>query len=329
MKESEIRSRDALNRYLELVKIDSERIFRNKSTFQSNPCPACGSGTYNFQFDKSGFVFVQCPGCDTLFVNPRPTYEDLMEIYKSCPSTKFWIEEFFLPKVEMRREKIFKPRARYITETFPELETGIIGDIGAGFGIFLEELTGTWNRSNVMAIEPSADMAVICRNKGLPVLESMVEDIDSSVHKFDLLTAFELFEHLHSPEIFLEKVYNLLKPSGYLYLTTLNGLGFDIQLLWERSKSVSPPHHLNFLNPKSIARLLERTGFETVEIATPGELDWDIVEAGYIFEGLDPGRFFKTLSKHGTDDSKKELQIWIKKSNLSSHMRVVARRKST
>ena len=61
-------------------------------------------------------------------------------------------------------------------------------------------------------------------------------------------------------------------------MTTLNGLGFDIQQLWEQSKSISPPHHLNFYNTKSISLLLESSGFEIVEIATPGKLDWDIVE---------------------------------------------------
>lgn len=327
MKEEEIRKRDVLNRYLELVKIDAEVIFHDKSTFQTLPCPACGSDHVESQFEKSGFQYVQCGECDTLYVNPRPTYENLMQIYTDSPSTKFWVEEFFLPMAEARREKIFKPRAQHITEKFPQLQTGIIGDIGAGFGIFPEELRKIWTDANIVAIEPSVDMAMICRNKGLAVIESTMENVDPLCHQFDLLTAFELFEHLHDPIIFAEKTYKLLKRGGYLYLTTLNGLGFDIQLFWERSKSVTPPHHLNFFNPHSIRLLLEKMGFTLIEVSTPGQLDWDIVEGGFLQEVLDPSRFFRTVSKYGSAEAKKELQSWIRNHDFSSHMRVVAQKK--
>ena len=326
MEEEEIRKRDVLNRYLELVKIDADMIFHDKSTFQHLPCPACGSDHFESQFEKSGFQYVQCLECDTLFVNPRPTYENLMQIYTDSPSTKFWVEEFFLPMAEARREKIFIPRAQYITEKFPRLRTGIIGDIGAGFGIFSEELKKIWTDANIVAIEPSVDMAMICRNKRLTVLESTMENVDPLCHQFDLLTAFELFEHLHDPVVFAEKACKLLKPGGYLYLTTLNGLGFDIQLFWERSKSVTPPHHLNFFNPYSIRLLLEKRGFTLIEVSTPGQLDWDIVEGGFLQEKLDPGRFFKSVSKYGSSQAKKDLQSWLCNYDFSSHMRVVAQK---
>lgn len=326
MKEEEIRKRDVLNRYLELVKIDADTLFRDRSSFQVVPCPACGSAHHVSQFRKSGFHYVQCSQCDTLFVNPRPTYENLMQIYTDSPSTKFWVEDFFLPMVEPRREKIFKPRVRYITEKFPQLRAGIIGDVGAGFGIFSEELKKKWPEANIIAIEPSADMAKICRDKGLVVLESTMEHVDPRSHTFDLLTAFELFEHLHDPSVFAHKAYDLLKTGGYLYLTTLNGLGFDIQLLWEKSKSVTPPHHLNFFNSHSISLMLGDMGFTLIEVSTPGQLDWDIVEGSYSQEALDPGRFFSTVSKYGSDQAKKDLQSWIASHNFSSHMRVIAQK---
>jgi len=135
-----------------------------------------------------------------------------------------------------------------------------------------------------------------------------------------------MFEHLHDPPAFAQKAFKLLKPSGYLYLTTLNGLGFDIQLLWERSKCLTPPHHLNFFNPQSIRLLLEEIGFSSVEVSTPGQLDWDIVEGSYRLEAIDPGRFFKMVSKYGSLQAKKELQSWISSNNLSSHMRIIAQK---
>jgi len=106
----------------------------------------------------------------------------------------------------------------------------------------------------------------------------------------------------------------------------LNGEGFDIQILWQNSKSISPPHHLNFFNPRSIALLLQETGFSVEEISTPGKLDWDILEGMITNEGVDTGRFWHLLSRKGTEKAKEQLQEWIMQNNFSSHMRVVAKR---
>ena len=326
MKEQDIRKRDALNKYLELVRIDSERIFSDKSTFEEVDYKSWGCKNLVFEFEKHGFKYVRCTVTDTLFVNPRPRYDHLMEIYSDSPSTRFWVNEFFLPMVDARREKIFKPRAEYIAEKFPDMKKSKIADIGAGFGLFLEELKKIWPNADLTAIEPSKDMAKICRDKNLPVIESMVEHLDPNKYKYDFLTSFELFEHLHNPRLFLNKAYELLNRGGYLFLTTLNGLGFDIQVLWENSKSVSPPHHLNFFNPISIVIILNKVGFEVVEISTPGELDWDIVEGAFKYDKIDPGRFFKTISKYGSSKSKTELQSWIQSNNYSSHMRITAKK---
>jgi len=326
MKEQDIRKREVLNKYLELVRIDSERIFSDKSTFEEVDYKSWGCKSPVFEFKKFGFKYVRCTDTDTLFVNPRPRYDHLMEIYYDSPSTRFWINDFFLPMVDARREKIFKPRAKYIAKKFPDLKHRKIADIGAGFGLFLEELSKLWPNVDITAIEPSKDMANICRHKHIPVIESMIEDLEPDRFKFDLLTSFELFEHLHNPRLFLDKVYELLNPGGYFFMTTLNGLGFDIQVLWETSKSVSPPHHLNFFNPRSMEIILKKAGFNVVEISTPGELDWDIVETTFKHDGIDPGRFFKTVAKCGSAKSKIELQTWIKKNNFSSHMSVIARK---
>ena len=326
MKEQDIRQRDAHNRYLELVRLDSEELFKDKSKFQEVDCPACASKDYVHQFDKYGFCYVQCKNCDTLFVNPRPGYEDLAKFYADSPSTKFWIEEFFFPMADVRREKIFGPRALYVASEFPQFKSGRIADIGAGFGLFLEELRKVWPDAVMSAIEPSSRMAKICREKNIHVIQTMLEDIVASSDSFDMITMFELFEHLIDPEYFMKKVYELLRDDGVLIITTLNGLGFDIQLLWDASKSIFPPHHLNFFNPRSIKILFERVGFTEITTATPGELDWDIIEGGYVNEGINPGRFFGTVAKYGRSESKTELQSWIRKFNFSSHMRTVAKK---
>lgn len=324
MKESEIRDRAAHARYLELVRADAERLAGDPSVFEQVPCPVCGRSEDREAFVKSGFRYATCPECDTLFVNPRPAYAALQRIYTESESTRFWVEEFFKPVAEARREKILRPRAEFVARRFPELAGGRIGDIGAGFGIFLEELRRLWPEADLTAIEPSADMAALCREKGLGVEEAMLEEMDPPGEAFDLLTAFELFEHLHDPVTFVEAVRSLLRPGGLFLFTTLSGTGLDIQVLWERSRAVSPPHHLNFANPFTVGRLLERAGMRAVDVATPGELDWDILRGALAEEPPGAHRFWRTVARHADAPATAVLQEWVQASRLSSHMRVVA-----
>ncbi len=324
MKESEIRNQDVLDQYLKLVEEDVKKLFDN-TKFESIACPACGKEDYTEQFVKSRFKYVTCNHCGTLYANPRPTQAQLDAFYSESDSTKFWVEDFFMPFAEARRNKIFAPRAREFANEFPEYRNKRIGDIGAGFGLFLEELKKIWPDSDLCAIEPSVDMVKICRDKGLKVVPKMFEDLTDEDGKFDLLCSFELFEHLNKPKVFLEKANSSLEMGGRLLLTTLNGKGFDIQLLWEKHKNVNPPHHLNFINPNSIKIIMDSCGFEVESITTPGRLDWDIVEKMIQSGNADCGRWWNSVCE-ADENAKEELQKWISKYNFSSHIRVIAKK---
>ncbi|MBM3702828.1 MAG: class I SAM-dependent methyltransferase [Actinobacteria bacterium] len=324
MKEEDIRNRKAFNHYLKMVSRDVDNYFCVDNFIKIN-CPACSGEKFTKAFTKDLFTYVLCNQCRTLFVNPRPQYEVLNQFYAKSPSTKYWVKYFFKPVMEARRNKIFKPRAEQISQKFPEFKNGRIGDIGAGFGLFLEELRKIWGNAEYVAIEPSVEMEKICREKGLIVIPDMLEDIKDWNEKFDVLTSFELFEHLYNPHNFLKKVNKLLKKGGYFIMTTLNVQGFDIQLLWEQSKSVSPPHHLNFFNPDSIRCLMEKNNFQVISIKTPGKLDWDIVEGMVKNENIKLDRFWQLIIEKD-DKTKDQFQQWLVKNNLSSHMMVEAKK---
>jgi SAM-dependent methyltransferase len=326
LKEEDIRKRDVLNRYLELVGEDCEIFFRERAGYTQSACPACASESATPQFEKNGFEYAQCRQCRTLFVLNRPPYEKLVDFYTASQSTAFWIRDFFLPMAEARRQAIFRPRADYIAGRFGTDPGWTIGDIGAGFGLFLEEMRVLWPRCRYVAIEPSPEQAGICSKAGLAAECSTIEALSGYDARFDLLTAYELLEHLSDLRQFTEAVFRLLKPGGWFFMTTLNGEGFDIQVLWEKAKAVTPPHHLNFLNPESLEQMLVRAGFEVPSVETPGKLDWDIVEGMIRHEEANPGRFWTLLAQQGTAEGKREFQEWLSRNRLSSHMRVLARK---
>jgi len=327
MKESDIRKKEAYDKYLELVRIDVDRYFNDKTSFLKVDCPACFSSNYNFEFKKNGFSYCLCKDCNTLFVTPRPSDKQLRDFYVNSPSSEFWVNGFFKPVAEARRDNIFKPRAEKIAGIIrPESKDNFkIADIGAGFGLFLEELRKIMPGLDMTAVEPSPQMAEICRYKNLTVIEDAFENLTPAA-EFDLMVCFEFFEHLFSPKDFFAKAVKLLKPGGLFYFTTLNSEGFDIQILWKNSKSIFPPQHINFFNPNSVALLAKNTGFEILSIETPGKLDWDIVDSMYRDKSVETDRFWRLVSQRTDVQVKEKLQSWISESGLSSHMAVLLKK---
>jgi hypothetical protein len=324
MKEEEIRPVAVFDEYLKLCRNDTQKYFASGDRL-SICCPACGEkGIYSFT--KQGFIYEECPVCQTLFVNPRPLAEAFSLYYLESDSVKYWASTFYNVTAEARREKLWKPKSKLVYELLSRFgsQQFDLFDIGGGYGIFAEEyelLTG----QKVTIIEPGSDLARICRGKGLRVVEDFLENIKSSElpsgHK--AFVSFELFEHLHDPEKFLVHLLNLMGKGDLFCFTTLSGAGVDIQALWEDSKSVSPPHHLNFFNPKSVKILLDRIGLSVLSVTTPGKLDIDILcnNSQFIKD-----RFWRVFSSQANEDDKQAMQSFIAEHGWSSHMMVVCKK---
>jgi uncharacterized Zn finger protein (UPF0148 family) len=325
VKEEDIRPRAIFDEYLRLAAIDTKTFF-GQAAKNEILCPACG-GKGRPEFQKEGFTYEECPKCHTLFVNPRPEARAFERYYRESPSSRFWATTFYKETAEARREKLWKPKVRAIFEILSRFsrpkEVSLV-DIGGGYGLFAEEMEKVTNHKPWI-LEPAPHLAAVCRGKGFPVVEKFLEsvapaDLPPSPKVF---VSFELFEHLHDPSRFLEQLRGLMASWDLFIFTTLSGTGLDIRSLWENSKSASPPHHLNLLNPWSAKMLLLRTGFEVLEITTPGQLDLSILENSR--EKI-RDRFWKTFLEVATPEEKQKMQVCIASLKMSSHMWVICKK---
>jgi len=326
MKESDIRDSNILKKYQKLVDEDVRKFFYNKKDFKDINYKSWGCKKVKKIFEKKRFKYYQCSHTKTIFANPRPKPELLEKFYSKTKSSTYWLNKFFLPKLEARRNKIAKPRADFFSKNFAQYKKKRILDIGAGLGIFLLELKKKWPNANLFALEPSKLMADKCRSYKIKVFETTVEKMNASKKKFDAITCFELFEHLYDPKYFLKKIYKLLNKNGIFYFTTLNGMGFDIQMLGKNSNSVYPPYHINFFNPNSIELLLKKVGFNVLSIDTPGKLDLSIVENNSFLLAGQKKVFFNNFIKNSSKKYKEQFQKYLQLNKLSSHMRIVVRK---
>lgn len=330
MNEEDIRPEKLFKQYLELAEKDAQDYFCHAPYYYIS-CPACGSEGNHLLFRKMMFDYVECDKCRTLYVNPRPHEEAFNAYYTDSPSVRFWATNFYKETEKSRRERLIKPKAamikQYVEKYFPKLpENSCVIDIGAGYGVFCEELQKIMPDIAVLGIEPAKALQEVCRNKGIKLIPRFLEDVESEdLLDYNVLAAvsFELLEHLHDPGKFIGHCSQLLKPGSLLIFTTLTWDGFDLQVLRERSNSIHPPHHINFFTKASISRLLENNNLEVCEILTPGKLDIDIVTK-QISDVKDP--FIRSLIE-GSEDVKEMFQQFLRDAKLSSHMMVIARRK--
>ncbi len=327
MKEHDIRPEHLHRRYLELSAEDAERCF-GVVTRHEIPCVACGGIKMSPAFEKNGFPYAQCLNCGTLYQCPRPPIEAFEAFYRDSVSSRYWAEEFFPAVAEARRGSIFRPRVERLAKLCEDknLKVNRLVDVGAGFGIFLEEWRARFPHAELLAVEPSSKLAQVCRDKGFAVVEDIVENVRGRDDFADLVVCFEVLEHVYDPVSFIRVLSRLVRPGGYVFLSTLGVDGFDIQTLWEKSNSVFPPHHINFLSVKGFGAAFERAGLVDVDVSTPGKLDVDIVRNACKKEPdlLIANRFVRFIL--GDPARAAAFQTFLAANRLSSHTWVIGRK---
>lgn len=320
MKESDIRPDGLLDKYLALSKEDA-KLFFSEGLRRDIDCIACGSCNVLHAFSKHNFGFSVCSDCGTLYQTPRPELSAFERFYRDSNSSNYWAEVFFPAVAESRREKIFRYRAKQLKNKFDSFGFEITNliDVGAGYGIFLEEWQKISPASRLIAVEPSRSLAKECRNRGLEVVEEIAEEVEGYDESADLVVCFEVLEHIHNPLDFMTRLKRLVRPGGYVFVSTLCIDGFDLQQLWDQSNQISPPHHINFFSISGFSQLFARSGLVNIEITTPGKLDVEIVRKAVIQNPklLKKNCFIKKIINNEQVSS--NFQNFLSENCLSSH----------
>lgn len=328
MKEEDIRPQKMQEKVKKLHKQDVEDIIKYKDDFKNVNCPACGGNNETFLQKKEEFRFVQCQNCETIYINPRPTPQMLDDFYSNSRSMKFWNEKIFPNTEEERKDKIFRVRKNKVINFCKkyDIENNKLIDVGAGFGTFIYLMKDSNFFNETVAIEPSKNLAKSCKEKGLNVIDKPIEEVEDI--NADVITSFEVIEHLYDPISFVNNCYKFLSKNGLLILTTPNVKGFELSMLKTISPNYSGPNHLNYYHPNSLKDLLKNSGFEVLETLTPGKLDAELVRKEVINGniGLSSNLFLKEILIDRWEELKDPFQEFLLKNNLSSHMWIVAKK---
>ena len=308
---------------------DAKLLLQYEHQFVEIACPACGSRKETKNFKKFGLRYVSCSMCRTIYVTPRPRPDHLAEYYVKSEDWAYWSKHVFPASEKARREKIFIPRVNALLEMCKRFSTATrtIAEVGAGFGIFCEEIKKARVFNRILAIEPSPDLARSCRDRGIETLEQPFENVVIEDGSLDVLACFEVIEHLYDPQAFLKKGNALLSPGGLLVISCPNAAGFEAVVLGEKWGAIELGH-LNLFNLDSLSTLLQVSGFKVIQQTTPGRHDAELVRKEVLDGAFDLADqpFLKQILIEKWQETGAAFQYFLSENLLSSHMLFAAQK---
>ena len=329
MKVADIRPDSLMAGQRAAMERDIARLAAARDGFVAVDCPACDGADSAVLYDKYGLTHRRCAACRTQFISPRPGPEALTRFYAESENYAYWAKHIYPASAETRRRQIFVPRADLVESQCRARGAlgGTVVEVGAGFGLFCEELAARGSFAHVIGIEPSPALADACRAKGIAVIESPFETATLPAPA-DVIAAFEVVEHLFRPKELLDFAFASLNPGGLLILTCPNIEGFETIALGRASAAVDH-QHLNYFTPRSLALLAGRAIFAEIEVTTPGRLDVDLVRRALAAGEVDRaalGGFVAHLIDAASDEIDERFQAFLQAAGLSSNMMMVARK---
>jgi len=227
-------------------------------------CCVCGNNNkdeFKLKYQKENFAVVTCNKCSLHFIPPYYRKKIQYTQYKNADVTAAvragnnWIK--------IQRHKL---RFKFIQKF---IKSGKLFDLGAGWGHFM--LAGKEFGYDVYGVEISEQPYLYCVNDlKLPVDHIDFFEMDEA-KKFDVITMWDVLEHIDKADEFLAKCAKLTKPDGYLFIQVPQIDSYFAKRHKDNWKMMGLDH-VNYFGKETITKILERNGYEVVKIKSSFEI---------------------------------------------------------
>jgi 2-polyprenyl-3-methyl-5-hydroxy-6-metoxy-1,4-benzoquinol methylase len=211
-----------------------------------------------FRCTHSGYgrhhTIVECQQCGLVYTDPRPDGHDIVETYQAVEDP-LYVEEregrvlTFEHHLEPLERLTGPPNGRRLL------------DVGCYTGIFVE--IATRHGWEAWGVEPSCWAVEHAHAQGLHVVQGTLETTDLPEAHFDLVTMWDVIEHVTDPRGTLQQAHRLLKPDGLLVVHTI-----DIDSIFARLMGAHWPWlmemHLYYFSRRTLRAMLEACGFQVL-----------------------------------------------------------------
>ncbi|MDD5650614.1 MAG: class I SAM-dependent methyltransferase [Candidatus Nanoarchaeia archaeon] len=197
---------------------------------------------------------VQCTHCGLKYVNPRLTDKEIVTGYSEGS------DELFVSQAK-GRELTFKKSLKLIEKYSPK---GKILDVGTAGGSFLKVAKD--NGWQVEGIEPNK---WLCdwgnKNYGIKIKQGTIFNHKFKKDEFDVVTLWDVLEHVTDPKKTLEEVNKIMKKNGLL-VVNYPDIGSSVSKLMGKRWIFLLSVHLFYFDKITIKKMLNTTGFDVIKI---------------------------------------------------------------
>lgn len=229
-------------------------------------CPlGCGQALQTSGIVLSEGALRRCPGCGQLLSSCDATrFADSMQEFDATEGT--------LPsgkaekRYQQRMGKILTGAATSLGNRPRYLR---LLDVGCSSGALLRVAHKLDYEVN--GVEPAKKAAATACAEGFDVYPGLLQEAEFMANRFDLVTMFEVIEHLTNPLDVVREIHRILRPGGLLLIGTGNGDSWTAQFLkskWEYFDIASHGGHISFFSPRSMQLLASQSGFHIEKIST-------------------------------------------------------------
>jgi len=245
-------------------------------------CVVCGKDDPKLWYRpaNSPGPVVQCQNCGFVYVNPIESLKALIqegpvlagEIHERVSANLNDLKGRWEEPVIQEYLQELGPRQENAREVLTRLEKykpsrGRILDVGCFCGVFLGVAKDRgWEPQGV---EPLVGPAIYARGTfGVPVINDTLRPGLFAPESFDVIGAFQVFEHLIRPDDQINNMRPLLKPGGLLAIEVPNIATPLVSVLRTRHRHFVQDH-VSFFSAQTLSRLLESKGFRVREVYYP------------------------------------------------------------
>jgi len=250
---------------------------------------------------------VACPiGCrsgleTSEIVLPEGPLKRCMEcgqLVSQCSERLYWnsMEEFDDPKGTIPCESSDVKRLVRRTNKIVSKIENLLGkdrreihllDVGCSSGAFISFAKNLG--VDAEGVEPAAGPARTAQAAGLRVYQGFLEEIQLPEESFDVVTVFEVIEHLKNPTGLVQECHRILRTGGLMVFRTGNTDSWTARYMkgrWEYFHISKHGGHICFYNPTSMESLAKRSGFIIENIRTYGVRFYEKGEISFILYRL-------------------------------------------
>ena len=236
------------------------------------PCAICGNDLFEASPGAKLHHICRCRVCETVQVRTLPGESELREIYgegyfQSEDSARMGYADYAAD-----RDCIVRTAHRRLSAIERHApDRGCLLDVGCALGFFMSAARERgWN---VQGVDISAHAAGYARETlGLDARCGMLEEAGFEPRSFDVLTLWDVIEHVHDPVATLSACAGLLKDGGLLVLSTPD-IGSRVAKVtgprWMGFKLAE--EHLYYFSRRTMALALEKAGFEILDESSVGK----------------------------------------------------------